>query len=105
MCWNVLTVDREVRVKRKKLAIVVGAMVLIVGAGAYIQSRKSSPDEARTLAEAARKDGVLNPSSAAAGMKTETIPQASSKRFEPPPTITTGSYTDPKHRKPSESRN
>jgi hypothetical protein len=89
-------------VDRKKWAIALGAVALVAGIGVYISSRYVSPEEA--LAAAARRDGVVNPEQSAAGMKTLPMPRLSDARFEPPPTIATGTYTDPKHRKPAESK-
>jgi hypothetical protein len=87
-------------VNRGKLAIALGAVVAIVGAGVYLSSRDVSPDEARRVAEAARMEGHLNPEASAAGAKTQPMPERSNKRFEPPPTVAAGSYTDPAYRKP-----
>jgi hypothetical protein len=73
------------------------------GVGVFIYSQNISSDEARQLA-AVRMEGIVNPEQAVVGMKTLPMPRLSDARFEPPPTITTGSYTDPKHRKPAEPK-
>jgi hypothetical protein len=89
-------------VDRKKWIIALGAVVVIAGVGVFVSSRDLSPEEA--LAAAARRDGVVNPAQSAAGVKTLPMPRLSDARFEPPPTIATGTYTDPKHRKPADSK-
>jgi hypothetical protein len=86
------------------MAIVLWAAVLVAGVGVYISTRSIAFDEAQQPGAAATKGGIVNPEPAAAGMKTLAMPRLSDARFEPPPTITTGKYTDPEHRKPAESK-
>lgn len=87
---------------RRGMVIVLWAVVLVAGVGVYISSRSVSRDEARQPVAAGRSDGIVNPEPSAAGMKTLAMPRLSDARFEPPPTITTGTYTDPERRKPAE---
>jgi hypothetical protein len=89
---------------RRRMAIVLGALAAVASLGVYISSRNVSPDEAQQLAAAASKDGIVNPEQSATAMKTLPMPRLSDARFEPPPTITTGTYTDPEHRKPADSK-
>jgi hypothetical protein len=86
------------------MAIALWAVVLVAGVGVYISTRSVAPDDAQQPGAAARKDGIVNPGPAAAGMKTLAMPRLSDARFEPPPTITTGTYTDPRHRKPADPK-
>jgi hypothetical protein len=82
--------------RNKKLVIAVSA-VLVAGACAFVAYRLGQPPDAQSVA-AARRTGVENPEQSDAGMKTQPLPQLSDERFEPPPPISTGSYTDPKYR-------
>jgi hypothetical protein len=90
-------------VNRKNVAVACVAMAVVAGVGVYFSSRHAASEEAERLAVSG-SEGVVNPDQSSAGMKTQPMPQLSDARFEPPPTITTGTYTDPKHRKPVEPK-
>jgi hypothetical protein len=87
----------------KKKVVVTAAAVMVAGACGFFAYTHKAPVDSRTAA-AAEKSGVVNPDAKTIGMKTEPLPQVSEKRFEPPPPISTGSYTDPKYRKKPEAK-
>ena len=89
---------------RKKSAIALCAVVLVASIVVYLSSRNGSLDSIVQLAGTGT-DGVLNPEQSATAMKTQPMPQLSDARFQPPPPITTGTYTDPTYRKPVDSKN
>lgn len=82
--------------RTKKLVIGITSVAIVAAAGLLFSSLHVSPDEARRAANAEQLKGVVNPESTASGMKSQATPTLSTKRFELPPTIATGSYTTPK---------
>lgn len=83
----------------KKLAIALTVAGVAI-AGAVLIVLVSSRDESQS----ANATGVVNSEANDVGATTEAAPQLSTERFELPPSVGTGSYTEPEHRQDTQNK-
>jgi hypothetical protein len=83
--------------KYKKMPIVVGA-VAVTALGFLIANQlwKSGDQDG---ADGKATTGMVNPDSPSPGLATEAMPQLTNEKFELPPSLGTGSYTEPAAKK------
>jgi hypothetical protein len=90
-------------VKSRSIAVLVG-LAALAGAGLFIAHHlRTTPATDQGLA--ANANGVVNPDSPRAGLSTEALPQLSEQKFKLPPSMGTGSYTEPVTKKDATKKN
>lgn len=90
--------------KNKRIAAAAVGFVAAVGAGLFI-AHHASTTSSTDLGQAANTIGVVNADIAKTGLATEPVPQLSGQKFVPPPSMGTGSYTEPAAKKDSTKEN
>jgi hypothetical protein len=84
--------SQEFGVKNSRKMAAAG-VAAIVGAASLIAYQVYEGSAPASAGEAAQ--GVVNPDPAIAGMTSERVPELSTRRFEPIPSMGVGSYTEP----------
>jgi hypothetical protein len=86
---------------KKRLAGIALGVIACGAAVITLVTHMVSPSEK----DRADMQGIVNPDSPKAGLTAEATPQLSQQTFEPPPSLGTGSYTEPAASKPTSTQN